>query len=64
MAVSVKLHLSKSKTDPDFDEKANCLVDPAKMKYNPIRVKLRHYDTQTSLRKLLWHEDDLLTNVS
>ena len=34
------------------------------MRYNPIRIRFYHYDQQTSLRKLLWHEDDLDTNVS
>ena len=29
-----------------------------------FEVKLRHYDSQTQLRKLLWHEDDLVTTVS
>jgi hypothetical protein len=64
LAVSVKWQLSASKTNADFDEKTNCVVDPALMKYNPIRLKLWHYDTTTSLRKILWHEDDIITNVS
>jgi hypothetical protein len=33
------------------------------MKYDPIRVRFYHFDNQTSLRKLLWHEDELQTNV-
>ena len=39
-------------------------LDHEKMRYNPIRIRFYHYDQQTSLRKLLWHEDDLDTNVS
>jgi uncharacterized protein with ParB-like and HNH nuclease domain len=42
---------------------SGCNLDSDLMKYNPIRVKFYHYDNQTSLRKLLWHEDELQTNV-
>ncbi len=48
---------------PDFDP-ANCIPDPDRMKYSPVKLKLTHYDPQTSLRKILWHEDDLVTDVS
>ena len=34
------------------------------MRYHPVKVRFFHLDKQTALRKLLWHEDDLDTNVS
>ena len=43
---------------------SSCVLDHEKMRYSPIRIRFYHYDIQTSLRKLLWHEDDLDTNVS
>ena len=66
-AVSVKLMMSQNPEDllndraPDL---SSCKLDHEKMRYNPIRIRFYHYDQQTSLRKLLWHEDDLDTNVS
>ena len=41
-----------------------CHVNSTKMKYKPVRLTFPHIDRQTSLRKLLWHEDDLISNVS
>lgn len=43
---------------------SNCKLDHDKMRYYPFTIRFYHYDHQTSLRKLLWHEDDLDTNVS
>ena len=43
---------------------AECRANMTKMKYKPIRLTFPHIDKQTSLRKLLWHEDDLVSNVS
>ena len=43
---------------------SECVANKTKMKYKPIRLTFPHMDRQTSLRKLLWHEDDLISNVS
>ena len=53
---------------PNHDEMtkndvSGCELDHEAMRYDPIRIRFYHYDTQTSLRKLLWHDDDLDTNV-
>ena len=40
-----------------------CRANKTKMKYKPIRMTFPHMDKQTTLRKLLWHEDDLVSNV-
>ena len=40
-----------------------CRANLTKMKYKPIRLTFPHIDKQTALRKLLWHEDDLISNV-
>ena len=68
---------STYKTDDEFEEiwgttndlmvnrlHSECVADKTKMKYKPIRLTFPHLDRQTSLRKLLWHEDDLISNVS
>ena len=62
-AISVKLMFSP---EPDnfAQDLSSCNLDHEKMRYNPIRIRFYHNDIQTSLRKLLWHEDDLDTNVS
>lgn len=62
--VSVKLSVNP---DPKGDltvDLSSCDLDASAMKYTPIRIRFYHYDNQTSLRKLLWHEDELQTNVS
>ena len=62
-AISVQLMHSPDPEDLTEDL-SSCKLDHEKMRYNPIRIRFYHYDIQTSLRKLLWHEDDLDTNVS
>ena len=43
---------------------SECRANITKMKYKPIRLTFPHMDKRTALRKLLWHEDDLISNVS
>ena len=61
-AISVKLMVSQ---DPDNlgQNLTGCKLDAEQMRYNPITMRFYHLDRQTSLRKLLWHEDDLDTNI-
>ena len=52
------------KYDKEISENLNgCELDYEAMRYHPIKIRFYHYDKQTALRKLLWHEDDLDTNV-
>ena len=44
--------------------KLDCVVDSVKMKYDPVKFRIYHMSPMTSLRKMLWHEDDLVTDVS
>jgi len=63
-AVSVKLNVNPNPKGDLTKNFTNCMLDPDQMKYSPIRIRFYHYDNQTSLRKLLWHEDELQTNVN
>ena len=53
--------------NPDFDEAYEnttlCEIDTDKMKYNPVRIRFYHLDRTTSLRKLLWHENEMVSDV-
>jgi hypothetical protein len=62
-AVSVKLNVNPNPKGDLTKNYTSCMLDPDEMKYDPIRIRFYHYDNQTSLRKLLWHEDELRTNV-
>ena len=55
--------INKNKFDGHKIE-SECRANITKMKYKPIRLTFPHLDKQTALRKLLWHEDDLISNVS
>ena len=61
VSVQVTVAPDPDKLDQDLSK---CQLDHEKMRYSPITIRFYHYDHQTSLRKLLWHEDDLDTNVS
>ena len=63
-AVTVKMTVNPNPKGDLTLNLSGCSLDPEVMKYRPIRVRLYHYDNQTSLRKLLWHENELQTNVS
>ena len=74
MAISVNVKVSQSpdyvdlngtdfETAYDRFDSSLCVADTDKMKYKPIRLKFYHFDRQSSLRKILWHEDDLITEV-
>lgn len=41
----------------------DCQLDPAKMKYTPIKMLFIHLDQQSSRRKLLWHANEMKTEV-
>ena len=61
-AISVQLMVSPNPDRLDEDL-SSCQLDHEKMRYHPVTIRFYHYDKQTSLRKLLWHEDDLDTNI-
>lgn len=61
--VSVQLMVAPNVNKLDQDL-TSCQFDAEQMRYHPITIRFYHYDKQTSLRKLLWHEDDLETNVN
>jgi hypothetical protein len=42
---------------------SGCILDSAKMKYDPIKIVFSHLDKQTTMRKLSWHADELKTNI-
>ena len=65
--------MTEDQFDPFWEElnslegrmiQSECRANITKMKYKPIRLTFPHEDKQTALRKLLWHEDDLVSNVS
>ena len=60
--ISVKIKVAPDPEDPTVDL-SSCELDYEAMRYHPIKIRFYHYDSQTALRKLLWHEDDLDTNV-
>ena len=54
-------------TAPDYA--TVCQVDHEEFKYNPVQIRFIHMDQRTSNKKLIgrslmWHEDDLQTDVS
>ena len=49
--ISVKIHAG------------DCISDKEARKYDPISITFVNLDNQPSLRKLNWHEDDLVTTV-
>jgi len=61
VSVQVTVAPDPDKLDQDLSK---CQLDHEKMRYSPITIRFYHYDHQTSLRKLLWHEDDLDTNIA
>ena len=56
--------------DPEApDYAAECQIDHDEFKYNPVQIRFIHMDQRTSNKKLIgrslmWHEDDLQTDVS
>ena len=56
--------------DPEApDYAAECQIDHDEFKYNPVQIRFIHLDQRTSNKKLIgrslmWHEDDLQTDVS
>ena len=64
VSVKIKVAPDPRKYDKEISENLNrCELDYEAMRYHPIKIRFYHYDKQTALRKLLWHEDDLDTNV-
>ena len=64
VSVKIKVAPDPRKYDKEMSENLNgCELDYEAMRYHPIKIRFYHYDKQTALRKLLWHEDDLDTNV-
>ena len=43
---------------------SDCEIDKDKMRYNPWKYNFVHYTKVTSMKKLLWFDNDLDTNVS
>ena len=63
--MSVKILVAPDPNHPEIaEELRKCKLDNNEMRYHPVKVRFFHLDSQTALRKLLWHEDDLDTNVS
>ena len=60
--ISVQILVSRDPNKLEQDA-SGCKLDHDKMRYNPISMKFYHFDKQTALRKLLWHDDDLDTNI-
>lgn len=64
--ISVKIQLSpdpKDQEDVDNNDYSDCKVDYSAMKYDAVVMRFIHLDQQTSLKKLLWHQDNLQTTV-
>ncbi len=67
--ITVKMTPNPDPMDPKLAELSKhknyskCVVDHDQMKYNPIQIRFIHLDKRTSNRKLMWHEDDLMTDV-
>jgi hypothetical protein len=63
ISVQVRVNPMPGVDNPAADF-SDCQVDPEQMKYTPVSLTFYHLNNKTSLRKLLWHSDDLETDVS
>ncbi len=45
-------------------EVEGCEIDQEKMRYDPIKIRMFHYDPQTARRKLHWHNEDLQSEIA
>ena len=75
--ISVKMRVNPDPDEIDLgnldpeapDYAAECQIDHDEFKYNPVQIRFIHLDQRTSNKKLIgrslmWHEDDLQTDVS
>ena len=68
VSVTVKIKVNPDPdyfANPTFDElnETLCVIDQEQMKYEPVKIRFYHLDGSTSLRKLLWHENELVSDV-
>lgn len=74
--ISVKMRVNQDPEDIDLDNldpeapdyAAECQIDHDEFKYNPVQIRFIHMDQRTSNKKLIgrslmWHEDDLQTDI-
>ena len=75
ISVKMRVNADPDEIDPDNldpeapDYAAECQIDHDEFKYNPVQIRFIHMDQRTSNKKLIgrslmWHEDDLQTDVS
>ena len=75
ISVKMRVNADPDDIDPDNldpeapDYAAECQIDHDEFKYNPVQIRFIHMDQRTSNKKLIgrslmWHEDDLQTDVS
>ena len=75
ITVKMRVNADPDEIDPDNldpeapDYAAECQIDHDEFKYNPVQIRFIHMDQRTSNKKLIgrslmWHEDDLQTDVS
>jgi hypothetical protein len=61
--ITVKLKVGQDMNDDTKDVEELCKVDSVQQKYSPVKVAFKHFDHHTSKRKLLWHQNDMQTQV-
>ena len=75
ISVKMRVNADPDEIDPDNldpeapDYATECQIDHDEFKYNPVQIRFIHMDQRTSNKKLIgrslmWHEDDLQTDVS
>ncbi|CAM6054614.1 unnamed protein product [Sphagnum tenellum] len=50
-------------TDNPGEDFSDCEVDTQSLKYTPVQIRFYHLDPKTTIRKLLWHKNELTSDI-